>query len=321
MKLCTILAGAIALALGAGAAAQELPKKTLTIVVGFAAGGAADHAARTVAKKLSDNLGGQSVVIDNKAGAGGNIAHQTVARGEADGSVILLGSIGPLASAPLLMKVGYDPQVDMAPLTMGMNFPNVMVVPNSLGVKTLAEFIALAKRMPGKLNYGSTGAGSASHLAGELFNSRAGVDVVHIPFKGGAPAMNELLAGRLSVYFATMGTAGPHIASGKLIALATTGLVRAPFAPELPTLSESGMSGFSATNWYAFVASAKTPAPLLERWHQELVKALKAPEVHDELTRAGLLPAPGTRAELARTIDTESKTWAKVIIERKITAE
>ena len=317
MNVRKTLAGFLALALVATAAAQELPKK-ITIVVGFAAGGAADHAARVVAKRLGENLGA-TVVIDNRAGAGGNIAHQQVAQGPADGSVILLGSVGPLAIAPHMMKLGFDPQKDLAPLTMGMNFPNVLVVPPSLGVKTLAELIALAKTQPGVLNYGSTGAGSASHLAGELFNQRAGVDIVHIPYKGGAPAVTELLAGRLSIYFATMSTAGPHIAAGKLVPLATTGLTRAPFLPELPTVAEL-LPGFTATNWYAFIAPGKTPAPVLERLNQELVKALKSPEVQEELTRAGLLPAPGTRDELARYIDAESKTWGKVIVERKITA-
>jgi len=301
--------------------AQDIPKKPITLLVGFAAGGAADHAARVVAKKLADNLG-TPVVIENRPGAGGNIVHQQVARGEgADGSVILLGSVGPLAIAPHLTKVGYDPQKDIAPLTMGMNFPNVLVVPPSLGVKTFDEFITLARSKPGQLNYGSTGVASASHLAGELFNSIGGLDTVHIPFKGGAPALNELLGGRLAFYFATMSTAGQHIATGKLIPLATTGTVRAPFLPDLPTVSEAGLKGFTATNWYAFVATARMPAPLLERWNQELVKALKAPEVADELTRAGLLPAPGTRDELAKYIASESKIWSKVIVERKITSE
>lgn len=317
MKIRQLIAGAAALALMSVAAAQELPKK-ITIVVGFAAGGAADHAARVVAKRLGENLG-TTVVIDNKAGAGGNIAHQAVANAEADGSVILLGSIGPLAIAPHLMKLGYDPKKDLAPLTMGMNFPNVLVVPPSLGVNTLAELITLARKQPGVLNYGSTGAGSASHLAGELFSQRAGADIVHIPYKGGAPAVTELLAGRLSMYFATMSTAGPHIASGKLLPLATTGLVRAPFLPDLPAVAEL-LPGFAATNWYAFIAPGRTPAPVLDRWNHELVKALKSPEVAEELTRAGLLPAPGTREELARYIDAESATWGKVIVERNITA-
>ncbi|MBT9489485.1 MAG: tripartite tricarboxylate transporter substrate binding protein [Rubrivivax sp.] len=313
----SFIAAATALLLPLGAAAQELPKK-ITIVVGFAAGGAADHAARVVAKRLGENLGA-TVVIDNKAGAGGNIAHLAVAQGPTDGSMILLGSVGPLAIAPHMMKLGYDVKKDLAPLTMGMNFPSVLVVPPNLGVKTLAELIALAKKQPGALNYGSTGAGSASHLAGELFNDRAGIDVVHIPYKGGAPAVNELLAGRLSMYFATMSTAGPHITAGKLVPLATTGLVRAPFAPELPTVAEL-LPGFTATNWYAFIASAKTPTPLLDRLNAELVKALKSPEVVEELTRSGLLPAPGTRDELAKYIDSESRTWGQVIVDRKITA-
>lgn len=320
MRRRHLIATALLAACGGNAFAQDIPKKPITLVVGFAAGGAADHAARIVAKKLAENLG-TTVVVENKAGAGGNIAHQQVANATPDGSVILLGSVGPLAIAPHLTKVGYDPQKDLAPLTMGMNFPNVLVVPASLGVKTFAEFMALAKAKPGQLNYGSTGVASASHLAGELFNAMGGVDIVHIPFKGGAPAMNELLGGRLSAYFATMSTAGPHIESGKLVPLATTGLTRAPFLPNLPTVSEAGLKGFTATNWYAFVAPGKTPAPVLDAWNRELVKALKAPEVADELTRAGLLPAPGTRDELAKTIAAESKVWGKVIAERKITAE
>ncbi len=308
----------IAAALPLARAQQDLPKK-ITLVVGFAAGGAADHAARVVAKRLGENLGA-TVVIDNKAGAGGNIAHKQVAEAEADGSVLLLGSVGPLAIAPHLMKVGYNPQKDLAPLTMGMNFPNVLVVPPTLGVKTLSELIALAKKQPGVLNYGSTGAGSASHLAGELFNGRAGVDIVHIPYKGGAPAVVELLAGRLSMYFATMSTAGPHIASGKLVALATTGLTRAPFLPDLQTVAET-LPGFTATNWYAFVASAKTPKALLDRWNTELVKVLNTPEVRDNLLKHGQTAAPGTREELGSFIAAEHAKWGRIIRERKISAD
>jgi tripartite-type tricarboxylate transporter receptor subunit TctC len=313
------IATVVAMFAASGAAhAQEFPKKPITMVVGFAAGGAADTAARIIAKKLSDNLG-VPVVVDNRAGAGGDIAHQAVARAEPDGATILLGSIGPLTIAPHLTKVGYDPQKDLAPLTMGMNFPNVLVVNADLGVKTLAEYIALAKQKPGKLDYASTGPGSASHLAGELFNLRAGVQIVHVPYKGGAPALTDLLGGRVAAYFSTPSTAGPYIESGKLIPLATTGLTRPEFMPNVPTVAESGFPGFNATNWYAFVAPGKTPEPILARWNQELVKALNAPDVRDELLKHGLTPMPGSREELARYIDGESKKWAQVIKEAKIT--
>jgi tripartite-type tricarboxylate transporter receptor subunit TctC len=312
------IAAALLALLACVASAQEFPKKTITLVVGFAAGGATDTAARIIAKKLGESIG-QTVVVDNRAGAGGNLAHQYVANAAPDGATILLGSIGPLSIAPHLMKVPYDPVRDLAPLTMGVNFPNVLVVHAGVGVKTLAEFIALAKQKPGSLDYASTGAGSASHLAGELFNQRAGVDIVHIPYKGGAPAMQDLLGGRVAAYYSTPSTAGPHIESGKLIALATTGLTRPSFMSNVPTIAESGFPGFNATNWYAFVAPGKTPVAILDRWNAELVKALNAPDVRDELLKHGLTPQPGTRDELARFIASESDTWAKVIKERKIT--
>jgi len=301
------------------ATAQELPQKTLTLVVGFVAGGGADTAARIIARKVGDNLK-QTIVIDNRAGAGGNLAHQYVASAPPDGSVILLGSVGPLAVAPHMMKVGYDPLKDLAPLTMGVTFPNVLVVHAGLGVKTLAEYIALAKTKPGGLDYASTGSGSASHLAGELFNARAGVEVVHIPYKGGAQAMQDLLAGRVAAYFSVPSTAVPHIEAGKLIPLATTGLERPTFMANVPTVAESGFPGFNATNWYAFVAPGKTPAPVLDRWNRELVKALNSPDVKEELLKRGLIPTPTTREELGRFIASESVVWEKVVRERTITA-
>ena len=301
------------------ATAQDLPQKTLTLVVGFVAGGGADTAARIIARKVGENLK-QTIVIDNRAGAGGNLAHQYVASAPPDGSVILLGSVGPLAVAPHMMKVGYDPLKDLAPLTMGVTFPNVLVVNAALGVKTLAEYIALAKTKPGGLDYASTGSGSASHLAGELFNFRAGVEVVHIPYKGGAQAMQDLLAGRVAADFSVPSTAEPHIEAGKLVPLATTGLERPAFMANVPTVAESGFPGFNATNWYAFVAPGKTPAPILDRWNRELVKALNSPDVKEELLKRGLIPTPTTREELGRYIASESIAWEKVVRERKITA-
>ena len=303
------------------AAAQEFPNKPITMVVGFAAGGATDTAARIIAKKLGENLG-LAVIVDNRAGAGGNIAHQQVANAAADGTVILLGSVGPLCIAPhLVARLPYDPQKDLAPLTMGVSFPNVLVVNADVPAKTFAEFVALAKAKPGALDYASTGVGSASHLAGEMFKQRAGVDIVHVPYKGGGPAMLDLLAGRITAYYSTYSTAGPHIDSGKLRALAVTGLARLPALPNVPTIAESGFPGFDASNWYAFVAPGKTPKNILDRWNVELVKVLNAPDVREQLNKHGLTPMPGTREELANTIRKESATWAKVIKDGKITAE
>ncbi len=319
--LISLVAAAAAATLPWTAAAQDLPaKKSVTIVVGFAAGGAADTAARIIGKKLADNTG-LTVVIENKPGAGGNIAHHYVATGPGDGSVLLFGSVGPLAIAPHLMKLPYDPVKDLAPITMGVNFPNVLVVHAGLKIKTFAEFIDYARKNPGKIDYASTGAGSASHLAGELMNDMARIDTVHVPYKGGAPALQDLLGGRVAAYYSTYSTAQPHIESGKLIALASTGPKRLPQLPNIPTIAESGYAGYSASNWYAFVASSKVPKPVLERWNTELVKVLKAPEVITELNKHGLPPQPGSRDELATEIASESTTWGRVIRDRKITME
>ena len=305
----------------APAKAQDFPpKKTISLVVGFAPGGAADTAARLIAKKLGDNIG-QTVIVDNKPGAGGNIAHQFVANAPGDGATLLFGSVGPLTIAPHMMKLGYDPVRDLSPITMGVNFPNVLVVHSGVGVRTLAEYVALAKKKPGTLDFASTGVGSASHLAGELFDDSAGIATVHIPYKGGAPALQDLLGGRVASYYSTPATAGPHIESGKLIPLASTGLTRPAFLPNVPTIAESGYPGFNATNWYAFVASSKTPKPLLDRWNLELVKVLNAPDVREQLNKHGLTPQPGTREDLARYIASESATWGRIIKDRKITAE
>ena len=304
--VCAALAGGLA-------QAQDFPpKKPVTLVVGFAAGGAADAAARLIAKKLGENVG-QTVVVDNKAGAGGNIAHQFTAKGPADGSLLLFGSIGPLTIAPHLMKVGYDPFKDLAPVSGGVNFPNVLVVHKGVGAKTLAEFVALAKKPGARVEFASTGAGSASHLAGEMFNQAARIDMVHVPYKGGAPALQDLLGERITSYFAAPPTAMPHVETGKLIPLATTGLTRPAYLTNIPTVAESGFPGFEALNWYAFVAPGKTPAPLLERWNQEIVKVLNDPGVKDALNKHGLTPQPTTRAELTAFMKKESTQWAAII--------
>ena len=295
------------------------PAKPVTLVVGFAAGGAADAAARLIAKKLGENIG-QNVIVDNRGGAGGNIAHQQVAGGPTDGSMLLLGSIGPLTIAPHVMKVSYDPFKDLAPVSGGVNFPNVLVVHKGVGVKTLAEFVALAKKKPGSLDYASTGGGSASHLAGELFNQRAGIEMVHVPYKGGAPALQDLLGGRIASYFSAPPTALPHVEAGTLVPLATTGLTRPAYLPNIPTIAESGYPGFEALNWYAFVAPAKTPAPILDHWNAEIMKVLNDSSVREALKKHGLTPQPTTRAELAAFMKNEDAKWSAIVRERKITA-
>lgn len=301
--------------------AQEFPpKRPVTLVVGFAAGGSADTAARVIAKKLGQDIG-QPVVVDNKPGAGGNIAHGVVANGPTDGTMILLGSIGPLTIAPHIMKVPYDPFKDLAPITMGLMFPNILVAPPSLGVKSLKELVALAKKEPGKLTFASTGSGSASHLQGELFDLTAGIDMVHVPYKGGNPAMIDLLAGRVSVYFSSPSTAGPFIKDGKLIPLAVTSLKRSPFFPKVPSIAESGYPGFDSTNWYAFVAPGKTPPAILDSWNKALVKVLKDKEVVAALGEHNFTAVPMSRDELSKFMTKESSTWAKVVKEKNITEE
>lgn len=316
-------AAAASLALTGAAIAQAPafpPAKPITLFVGFAPGGAADAAARLIGKKLGENIG-HSVVVENKAGAGGNIVHQQVAQGPADGTVLLLGSIGPLTIAPHMMKVGYDPFKDLAPISGGVHFPNLLVVHPGAGIKTMADFIAAAKKAPNNVSYASTGNGSASHLTGELFAARLGTEMLHVPYKGGAPAMNDLLGGRFTGYFSAPPTSLPHVEAGKLIPIATTGLTRPSYMPNIPTVAESGLPGFEALNWYAFVASAKTPAALLDRYNTEIVKVLNDPGIREALAKHGLSAHPTTRAELAEFMQKESAKWEKVVKERNIKPE
>ena len=316
----TMLA-AVAILFAGAVGGQSFPSRAVTLTVGFAPGGGADLAARIIAQKLSENLG-QPVVVENRAGAGGNVAAQHIARAAPDGYTIHLTSVGPMSVAPHLVKdLGYDPKRDIAPITMGVVFPNVMVVHTGVSAKTLDEFVALAKLRPGQINYASSGVGGAGHLAGELFKERAGINMVHVPYKGGGPAMTDLLAGRIDMYIGVPSTVAPHVDAGKLRALATTGAKRSSTMPGVPTVAELGYPGFEATNWYAFVAPGKTPKDLLDFWNRELTKALNDPQVRVELAKDGLDPAPSGREELAQYFDRESQKWGKVVREAKITSE
>ncbi|HLE65832.1 MAG: Twin-arginine translocation pathway signal [Betaproteobacteria bacterium RIFCSPLOWO2_02_67_12] len=307
--------------LAASAAAQTVfPNRPVTMVVGFAPGGGTDIASRIIAKKLAENIG-QSVVVENRPGAGGNIATEMVSRAQPDGHTLLLASVGSLTVAPhIVAKLPYDPLHDLAPITMAVIFPNVLVVHPSVGVQTLGEFVKLAHAKPGSIHYGSSGIGGAGHLAGELFRIMAKAEIVHVPYKGGGPAVADLLGGQIQAVFATPASAGQHVKAGKIRALAVTGPARSPFLPEVPTIAESGYPGYEATNWYAYVAPVKTPKEILERWNHELVKVLGNAEVREQLLGHGLEPSPGTSDALARHIEREYATWGRVVKDARITA-
>jgi tripartite-type tricarboxylate transporter receptor subunit TctC len=290
----------------------QYPNKPITTVVGFAPGGGTDTVSRIIAKTLGDQVG-QQVLTDNKAGAGGNIATDFVVRAPADGYTLYLANVGAIAVNPHLLPLQYDPLKDLAPITMAVIFPNLVVVQPSVPANNLAEFIKLARDNPGKYTYGSSGIGGAGHLAGELLKMMAHIDITHVPFKGGGPAMQAMLGGQIDSYFATPVAAGPHVKAGKVKALATTGPKRDPFMADVPTVAESGYAGYQATNWYGYYAPAKTPKDILERLNKEIVKALHSTEVKELLAKQGLEAAPGTPDELAKFSKSESDTWGKVV--------
>ena len=315
-RILFALAGAM---IAGGVLAQApYPARPITMVVGFAPGGGTDTASRIIAKKLAEYLG-QSVLVENKAGAGGNIATDYVVKAPPDGYTILLASVGAMAITPhLLPKPPYDPLRDLAPITMAVMFPNVLVVHPSVPANTLAEFVALAKAKPGSVNYGSSGVGNLGHLAGELFRSVAKIDIVHVPYKGGGPATTDLLGGQIAAVFATPASVVGHIKAGRLRALATTGAQRSQAMPEVPTIAESGYPGYEATNWYAYVAPVKTPKEIVVRLNQELVKVLSQPDVREQLLSHGLEPMPGTSEALAKYAEREYATWGRVVREAHI---
>jgi tripartite-type tricarboxylate transporter receptor subunit TctC len=310
-----------ALMIAAGAQAQAgFPGKQITMLVGFAPGGGTDTAARIVSKRLAGSLG-QSVVVENNAGAGGNIAHEILAKSNPDGHTILLGSVGSLAVAPhIVSNLSYNPLRDFAPLTMAVTFPNVLVVHPSIPAKTLAEFVKLAGTKPDAINYGSSGIGGAGHLAGELFGMVANVKMVHIAYKGGAPAMTDLLGGQIMSIFAAPPTAVPHVKAGKIRALATTGAVRALALPDLPTVAELGYPGYEALNWYCYLAPGKTPREIVQRWTRELVAVLSDADIKGQLLTYGMEAAPGTGEALQKYIEREYAVWGKVVKAAGITA-
>ena len=295
------------------AAAQAYPIKPIHLVVPFPPGGPTDIVGRLVAQKLSDALG-QPVVVENRPGAGGTVGSAAVAKASPDGYTLLYGSTSTLAIAPSLYpKAGYDPMKDFAPISLVSRGPIILAVNANVPAKSLREFIALAKSQPGKINYGSAGSGTPPHLAAELFKSVAGVDLLHVPYKGGAPAISDLAGGQVQVIFEGLPSLLPHIKSGKVRALAITGQKRDAALPDVPTMAEAGLAGYDANFWSGLVAPAGTPRDAIERLNGVLVKALASTEVREALARQGLEAAGTSPAEFAKFIAAEIEKWGRVV--------
>ena len=309
-----------ALAFAACALAQgSYPNKAVTTVVGFEPGGGTDTTARIIAPALSELLG-QQVVVENRAGAGGDIAVDYVAKQTPDGYSLVLANVGALAVNPHILKTPYHPLKDLAPVTMAVVFPNVLVVQPALPVKSVADYVKLARDKPG-ITYASSGIGGAGHLAGELLKGMAKIDIVHVPYKGGGPAMQGFLGGQVDSFFATPISSISQIRSGRARPIATTGAKRAALMPDVPTVAESGFPGYEALNWYGYLAPAKTPKEIIDRLARDIGKALANPQVVAALNKTGVEPQPMTPEEFGRYIAREYQTWGKVVKDARIKAE
>jgi tripartite-type tricarboxylate transporter receptor subunit TctC len=313
-KLLAASVGLLALVCTAAVAtAADYPTRPVTIVVGFPPGGASDILARIVANKMAGIIG-QPVVVDNRPGAGGNVAGEVVAHAPADGYTLLLGNNAILATNGSLYKeVGFDAEKDFAPITLIGTQANVLVVNNDVPAHSLVELIALAKANPGKLNFASSGYGLAAHLAGELFKADAHVDIVHVPYKGSAPALQDVIAGHDQMMFATTSGAMGLIKGGQLRPLAVTTLQRTPSLPDVPTIDESGIKGFEATTWHGIVAPAGTPRPIIDSLHAALVETLKDAAVRHSLDELGVDVATDSPEQFVAYIHSEIPKWAAVI--------
>src|SRR5262245_16636804 len=305
--------------MGTAIAADPYPVKPIRMIVGFAPGGGTDLTARPVAAKLSELLG-QQVIVENRPGAGGNIATEQVARAAPDGYTLLMGTIAALAIHPSLYgNLRFDTETDLAPVIQVVDATNVLALHPSVPVSSVKELIALAKEK--SLSAGSSGVGATGHLSIELFNLMAGVKLVHIPYKGGGPAMSDLVGGQVNLIFATVASSIPHLKSGRIKGIAVTTAKRSALLPDLPTISEAGLAGFDANNWYGLVVPAKTPRAIIDQLNAEVTKVLAMPDVKTALFNQGLDPAPGTPEQFGAYIKSERAKWARVIKESGAKAE
>ena len=304
---CTLLAATP----GAAFAQAGYPSKPIRIVVPSSAGGGTDITARLIQPRLTERLG-QQIIVDNRPGAGTMIGIEIVSKSPPDGYTLLMG-LSTLAINPAMYKkVPYDTLRDFAPITQIISAPNMLVVHPSIPAKTVKELIAFARPRPGQLNFASAGTGTNPHLSMELFLSMTGLKMVHIPYKGLAPGMVDLLAGHVSVATATMLTGLPHVRSGRLRCLGTTGAKRAAVLPEMPTVSEAGVTGYEASQWYGLLAPAQTPKEIVSRLHGELVRILQAPDMRERLVNDGTDPVGNTPEQFVEYIKSELVKWAKV---------
>jgi tripartite-type tricarboxylate transporter receptor subunit TctC len=298
--------------------ADDYPSHPIRLIVPYAAGGGADSVARIIAKRVGETIG-QPIVIENRGGAGSIIGTELVNKSDPDGYTLLLGQSGPISINPAVYKnLPYDPLKDFAPVTMTTSYPYIMVVSAALGVKTLQEFVALAKRKPGELNYGTTGVGAANHLVTELFDSKAGIKMTHIPYRGTALAVTDLLAGHVQMVFADPISALQHINAGTLLALAVTSKERSPVAPAVPTISESGYPGFDAIAWHGILAPARTPPAIINRLNAEIVAALKDPETKSLLEKQAMQTVGSSPEAFAGFIKQDITVWKDVAEQAKV---
>jgi tripartite-type tricarboxylate transporter receptor subunit TctC len=319
MKIRSFISALLLAFFSAGALAQAYPTKPIRLISPWSPGGPAEALARTVTIKMSESLG-QPIIIDSRGGANGTIGGAIAAKAPADGYTIFFSHLGPMAIAPALMKdMPYDPLKDFDPITQVVAGPTLLAVRNDIPVKSVKELIAYAKANPGKLTYGSVGIGSTTHLAGEMLSNMAGIDIVHVPYKGSTPILVDMLGGRIS--FAFIGISGviQQAQAGQVRAIAISTLKRSPNFPEIPAVSET-LPGFELNSWYGMAAPAGTPKAIIARLHQEVVSALKKPDVIEWMKQIGLDPVGSSPEEHAAHIKAEIAKWAKAVKDAKVTA-
>lgn len=320
-SLAATLAVFAAAAAAPCAMAQDYPSRPVRIVVPFAPAGGSDTVARTVAQKLGEALG-QPVVVENKPGAGGNIGTDQVAKAAPDGYTFLMGVVGPVAVNPSLFgNLPYDPLRDFAPITQAVSVTNMLVVHPSVPANTVRELIEWGKRNPGKLSSGTGGTGTAGHMASELFKSMAKLDMAVVPYKGAAPAVNDVLGGQVNMSFEALLSTLPHVKAGKLKAIAVTTSMRSSQLPNVPTIAEAGLSGYEANNWYGFLAPAGTPRPIIDRLNREIGKILSMPDVKEKLAGLGAEVIGNSPQQFATAIKTDVEKWKRVVVETGAKAE